>query len=272
MYRMFLKSVFSIFAFCVNTNLVSASELGSQPIKHYIMIDLSEGTDTLVLDRWYVEKHAPETLTRTQGVQTRYQSYRTYQLNHDEQARFHAVHGRMSEIGFENMKSFLAGSTPKARARVKMTPAPHELAANMKNTVMTIPDQASYIIAEKPMPTKQTPYFRWVIFMSYPSGVDLKRGDEWMNDLVTQSPSTRLAYIYNPVRKQRRKPDAKGEAFTRVVEVWFEDRAGWKKAIADGEFAGKAPWGDTLLDMNIRSAFISERADLDFLTNDRVTP
>src|SRR5574341_916553 len=54
------------------------------PIKHYIMIEMLNGVDLLLLDRWYITYHAPETLRRTERRQTKYATFRTYALSPDE--------------------------------------------------------------------------------------------------------------------------------------------------------------------------------------------
>lgn len=237
-------------------------------IQHYIMIDIAPTTDVLVLDRWYVTHHAPETLQRTERAQTNYVSYRTYATAPERAERFHAVHGRMTEIGFASMAVFRAGVTPQARARVEVTPPPPELRQGMTVLAVTIPETPDVVIADFEPEARDVPYFRWIMFLNYPDDAEEVDADAWLEahltDVFATAAGVRRAYIYRGVRGTN--------PFSRVVEIWFDDRAAWR-AVADGAFGGaEAPWGSGLFDLDMRSAFIGDRPDLDFMTEARVSP
>lgn len=238
------------------------------PIQHYIMVDIAPTTDVLVLDRWYITHHAPETLARTERAQTEYVSYRTYAVASERAERFHAVHGRMTEIGFESMAAFRAGLTPEARARVEITPPASELRMGMTVLAVTIPEAPDVVIADFEPEPREVPYFRWIMFLNYPDDADEADADAWLEshiaDTFVSEEGARRAYLYRGVRGTN--------PFSRVVELWFDDRAAWRAA-TDAELDGEAaPWGGGLLDLDLRSAFIGEQPDLDFMIEQRVSP
>jgi len=246
----------------------SSQVINDAAIKHYIMVDLDETTDVLVLDRWYITHHAPETLTRTGRAQTQYQTSRTYALAPDTAARWRATRGRMTHIGFDSMASFRAGLTPDARARVTMTPPPAELAAGMTVTSVTIAQSPDVALKDDAADTKETPYFRWVLFLNYPDGVDVGSGDAWLEQALAEGlgprADVRRIFLYRGVRASN--------PYARVVEVWFDDRRAWRAAVDDAALDVAAPWGGSLSDLDLRSAFIGERPDIDFMTQMRTPP
>ena len=263
--RDFLVATVSTLTLCAVAGQPAVAE---EPIKHYILIALGETTDVLVLDRWYLNHHAPETLQRTRRAQTRYVSYRTYALTSDERARFRAVTGRMTEIGFDSLATFRAGFTPEARARVTMTPTPTELGDAMEVISVTIPDQPDIVVKEGAAAERPQPYFRWILFVDYPDSADAAAGDAWLERLVARvaggREQVRRAYVYRGVREEN--------PYQRVVELWVDDRVAWRAAVVGDTLAEAAPWGGDLFDLDIRSAFIGERPDLNFLTRELATP
>jgi hypothetical protein len=263
--RGFLVATVSTMSLCAGGLQVAEA---AEPIKHYIMIDLGEATDVLVLDRWYLNHHAPETLQRTRRAQTRYVSYRTYAQSSEERARFRAVTGRMTEIGFDSLATFRAGFTPEARARVTMTPTPPELGDAMEVISVTIGDQPDIFVKEGAAEERSKPYFRWILFVDYPEDADAAAGDAWLERLVARvaggREQVRRAYVYRGVREEN--------PYQRVVELWFDDRAAWRAAVVGDALAEAAPWGGDLFALDIRSAFIGERPDLNFLTRELATP
>ncbi|MEZ6023629.1 MAG: hypothetical protein R3C16_09535 [Hyphomonadaceae bacterium] len=247
------------------------------PIQHYIMIDLQDGADLLALDRWYINHHAPETLARTERAQTRYVSYRTYRLADEEYQRFNAVRGRMTHIGFASLKAFRAGVTPAARARVAVTPLPPAVAAGFSTETVTMRAAPTRMFKDEPTPERATPYFRWIAFMRAPEGVEASVFDAWVNDQL--APSLAQAEQAKRVMLFARidaLPGARGDGapYTHVLEVWYESRADWRAATAGlDNLAQAAPWGGAAFpNMPLRSAFIGERPDLDFMSEAPVAP
>src|SRR5262245_30559253 len=56
----------------------AAAGPGDVAVKHYIPIRLKPGMDQLVLDRWYMTYHAPQTRRAYKAWQRNYVSFRSY--------------------------------------------------------------------------------------------------------------------------------------------------------------------------------------------------
>ncbi len=239
------------------------------PIRHYIMIDLLNGADLLLLDRWYMTYHARETLARTQHRQTKYTTSRTYTLPAEEAKAMNMWQGRMSEIGFANLAEFDKGWVNIAEERKKITMPSPELLGNFRSETVTIPLKPDEIFVDNPAPEKATPYFRWIFFYDYPTGVSPEAGEKWFHEVFAKElamrPGVRRFVTFRSVRGTQK--------WNRVAELWFDSHNDWKKAVFDrrSEFT-KPSWGGEFPFMKFQSTFIGERPDVDFLTEKQAIP
>ena len=103
------------------------------------MIDQLNGTHLLLLDRWYITYHAPETLQRTQRRQTKYVTFRTYALPPEAAKAMNMWQGRMTEIGFASLADFNKGWVNIEEERKKITLPKGELRGGSRNETVTIP-------------------------------------------------------------------------------------------------------------------------------------
>ena len=239
------------------------------PIRHYIMIEMLNGVDLLLLDRWYITYHAPETLQRTERRQTKYATFRSYALPAEEVKAMNSWQGRMTEIGFANLADFNKGFANIAEERKKITLPKGELMGGFRNETVTIPLKPDEVFVEQPTPAKDNPYFRWIFFYAYPDGVSEAAGEQWFHEVLAKELAARSGVkrfvTYRSVRNSGK--------WRRVGELWFDSHEAWKKAVYDarGSFS-KPPWGGEFPFLKFQSTFIGENPDLDFLTGKQAVP
>jgi len=237
------------------------------PIQHFIMVELQNGADMLALDRWYITYHAPETLARTGGAQTRYVSFRTYAVTPQEAADWRMVTGRLTEIGFASVADFRKGVTPEALAAHRPTPPDPSVADGWTTQTVTVRMPGDPVKAG-PTPEKGTPYARWVAFLRAPEAVLAADADAWIRSAVAgglaAAPGSRQVTVYRP---------AIPRGYTHVVVATFDDPKAWRAGMAAFRAGLKpAPWGGGLDGLGLRSILVGERPDLDFKTDRRVVP
>ena len=239
------------------------------PIKHYIMIEMLNGVDLILLDRWYITFHAPETLRRTDRRQTKYVTYRTYTLPVDEIKAMNAWQGRMTEIGFASLAEFNKGWVNIEEERKKITLPKGELRGGFRNETVTVRLKPDDVFVDQPTPEKDNPYFRWIFFYDYPDGVKEGDGEKWFRDVFAKElaarPGVRRFATYRSVRSAGK--------WNRVAELWFDSHADWKKAVFDARSQFTKPaWGGEFPFLKFQSTFIGENPDLDFLSGKQAVP
>lgn len=236
------------------------------PIQHFIMVEMQNGADVLALDRWYITHHAPETLARTGGAQTRYVSFRTYAVSPQEAAEWKMVTGRLTEIGFASVADFRRGVTPEALAANRPTPPDPSVADGWTTQTVTVRLPGDAVKAE-PAPEKATPYARWVAFVRAPDAAPPAEADLWVRrDFAggLAAAGSRQVTVYRP---------AIPRGYTHVVVALFDDPKAWRAGMAAFRAALKpGPWGGGLDSLGMRSILVGERPDLDFKTDRRVIP
>ena len=242
------------------------------PMRHYITIDMKPDIDVLALDRWYIAHHAPETLRRTGGAQTRYVTYRTYAISDVEVQRFNVARGRLTEIEFPSVASLRAGFTPEARARVTLTPPDPSIAPGWTVDTVSMRAAPTRTFKDALTPDKGTPYFRWILFARYPDGVSEQDGDAWLSGTFGPAIAA-LSEARRTLLFHRLDHGVFAQKYTRVFEIWFDSIIAWRQAVTRLDQSLSRPaWGGEFPYLAIRSGFIGERPDLDFKTDKRVTP
>ena len=233
------------------------------PIRHYIMIEMLNGVDVLLLDRWYITYHAPETLKRTERRQTKYATFRTWVLPPEEVKAMNAWQGRMTEIGFASLADFNKGWVNIEEERKKITLPKGELRGGFRSETVTVRLKPDEVFVEQPTPAKDNPYFRWIFFYAYPDSVNENAGEKWFREVFAKElaarPGVKRFITYRSVR-------AAGN-WNRVAELWFDSHNEWKKAIYDVRASFTKPsWGGEFPFLKFQSSFIGENPDIDFLT------
>lgn len=243
---------------CAALAAAPAALAQEQPIQHFVMVEV-DGVDLLAVDRWYITYHAPETLARAENRQTRYVSFRTYEVTPEEVARLNLVHGRLTEIGFPSVAAFRAGVTPEAMAAHPPTMPDPAVAQAVKTQTVTV-KLPPVTVKDGETPEKPVPYVRWVAFIRAPEGTaDAEAWTRSYAAALAEAPQSRRVQLYAA---------AIPRGFSHVVVAWYDDVAGWRAAMAS--FTAKFSTGTPATTM--RSMLVGERPDLDFRTDKRVTP
>jgi hypothetical protein len=247
----------------------SVQSAADTPIQHTIFVDMKNGADVLALDRWYLTYHAPETLARTNRAQTKYVSYRTYNVTDSEATLFNMVRGRVTEIGFQSVAAFRVGVTPEVLARNPATLPDPTLRNGFTSETLTLRTAPQTIFKDTMPAPKGTPFARWLVFVSFPSTVSPPDGDKWLNDVLgpalAQEAGVRKAILYRT---------AIPRSYSHLLEVWFDDPTAWRLVLANlsANASLKPSWATSFPYMNVRSALVGERPDLDFMSDKRVIP
>lgn len=242
-------------------------------IKHYILVELLPGVDQLALDRWYMTYHAPEVRRAYQAWQRNYISFRSYLPPDEARAGFGVGYGRMTEIHFDAIDDFRESRRNSLYGDdlESFTPPPGGWAKNklFRSITATIPTNPDRLFLSRPTPPRELPYLRWILFHHYPEGVSADEGDAWFETIH----APQLAALSGLRRFAWYKVLTERGPFTRVTEFWFEDYAQWRAAFLDRPTNFTPPlWGGSFPFSEMKSMFIGERPDIDFIHDERVIP
>lgn len=237
-------------------------------IKHYILIDLVPGADLVQLDRWYLTYHSKEVRRLWGPWQRHYYSYMT-RYSGPEADRFNVIHGRMTEIHFDSLEDFRTSRVNNEYGLSPFTPPPGGWRGTYTTTMATIPANPNEDFLKAYPPPKETPYYRWIVFFAYPEGVSAEQGESWF--LATAAPE--LARLPGLRRFVAYRTVIEGQAYPRVMELWFDSYVDWKQAVVDHPPQLTPPgWGGEFPFVDVVSAFVGERPDVNFIDDDRVIP
>lgn len=262
----------------------SAAPAAAEAVKFYIMIDVPDPTDQLALDRWYMTYHAPQMHRAMKAWQRTYVSYRSYGVPVEADRYGSVWRGRLTEIQYDRLDDFYEGRrnnpyldllTPPpggwrdAFFRTETITVPVNPQENYLESAVSGATNRSWIERNAATPPKETPYLRWILFLRPPASVDAEAAERWFFDThvkeVAKLPGLRRYVGYRSVGREGR--------YSRVVELWFDDYAAWRKAFIDQAPAFTAPaWGSTFPFMESVSTFVGENPDVDFINDRRVVP
>ena len=253
--------------FSAGVNAAEGDAEASEKIKHFILIDLDENFDLLWLDRWYLTYHAPERRQVVRNFQRHYLSYMTYDLP-AKGGHFNSIHGRLTEIHFDSLADF-QDSRKNNEVGDFHTPPPGGWKAVGKITPVTVPTNPTEVFIGGFPRALDHPYFRWMVFINYPEGVDAATGEQWYLETHAKE-AMKLPGLRRFVSYSTRGANPK---FARVSELWFDTKADWEAAMADHSITFTAPeWGGNYPFVDIVSAFVGERPDIDFIDDHRSVP
>jgi hypothetical protein len=142
------------------------------------------------------------------------------------------------------------------------------------------PRAASLIVPA--MPTEDFPgkeptpeekhILRWVCVLKYPEGVSLKDGEEWYLRIHSQEMKQQdglLKYVSH--RAVDNSP--LNSPWVRLVELWYEDFAAWRRAnVESPPKYSMPPWGGSAPFVDMASTFVAYKPDVDFLKDNPVIP
>lgn len=261
--------------------LLAAEDGGA--VKILIMIDVPDTTNLLALDRWYMRYHAPEMHRAMRAWQRNYLSYRSYIVPPGEHD-YPVATGRLTEIHYSRLNDFYEGRRNNPYLDL-ITPTPGGWRqAFFKTYTAVVPvnpdidylapanavaDKKALLARASATPPKDTPYFRWVMFLDYPESVAADEVERWYAEVHARE----LAKLPGLKRLVGYKTRGARESFEQVVELWFDDYASWKAAFVDARPALSRPsWSDDFPFASSQSIFVGENPDIDFITDRRVVP
>lgn len=248
--------------------LALAQEPPVDAIKHYILIDLAPETDLVQLDRWYLTFHSREVRRLWGPWQRHYYSYMTRYAG-PEADRFTVVRGRMTEIHFSSLDDFRASRVNNSVGLDTFTAPPGGWRGSYTSTTATIPTNPNEDFLRRYPPPKETAYYRWIVFFRYPEGVSPEDGERFF----LESLAPELTRLRGLRRFVAYRTVIDSQPYPRVMELWFDSWADWKRAILEEPPPWTPPpWGGAFPFVDVLSAFIGERPDVDFINDDRVIP
>lgn len=241
-------------------------------IKHYIIIELMPDMDQLVLERWYITYHSREVRRAFKAWQRNYVSYRSYLPSPEALKAYPTLqYGRMTEIQFDSIEDFQESRPNNIYGKLdSMTPPPGGWRAQAlsKTNTVTVPINPQDLFVSLDTPPKEIPYVRWLVFYSWPKGVDEKTAEAWYRDVHVKE----MSKLPGLMRFARYRTIRKDADFTYAVEYWFNDMPSWKKAFLPVPKLTPPPWGGTFPFVDTVSMFIGENPDIDFINDKRAIP
>jgi len=242
-------------------------------IKHYIIIELTPGSDQLLLDRFYIAFHSQEVHRAVKAWQRNYISFRSYLPPEEATKSYPIGYGRMTEIQFDSLADFreTRPNNIYGAGLGSYTAPPGGWAGDKKifvSTTATIPVNPQEMFVNLDTPPKQIPYFRWIQFIRYPKDVTAEAGDAWYRNVhakeVAKLPGLKRYGFYKTVSETSPYP--------RVAELWFDDYEAWKKSFLPTPKFTSPPWGGTYPFFDAKTMFIGENPDIDFTNDHRAIP
>ncbi|HEX3366838.1 hypothetical protein [Phenylobacterium sp.] len=269
---------------CVGALAAAVPAAATGAFKFYIMVDLLNGADQLVMDRWYMTYHAQQMHRSMRAWQRNYISFRSY--NTPPEADIYPIwHGRLSEIDYDSYADFQEGRAnnpfldiltappggwQRGAAILNAAEGAITPTAIFRSEPAAVPINPQEVYLQGATPAKETPYFRWVVFFRYPKGVSQADGDKWFLGThvkeVAKLPGLRRYIGYRVIDTESKYP--------RVEELWFDDYKAWRKVFIGTQPAfTKPPWGGTRFPFaDAISTFVGENPDIDFMNDKRVIP
>lgn len=242
-------------------------------IKHYIIIELTPGSDQLLLDRFYITFHSQQVRRAVKAWQRTYISFRSYLPAEEAVKRYRVAYGRMTEIQFDSLADFreTRPNNIYGAGLGSYTAPPGGWTGEKKifnSTTATVPVNPQEMFVNLDTPPKETPYFRWIQFLRYPKDVTPEAGDTWYRDVhakeVAKAPGLKRYGLYRTVTETA--------AYPRVAELWFDDYQAWKTAFLPTPKFTPPPWGGTYPFVDMLSMFVGENPDVDFVNDRRSIP
>lgn len=133
-----------------------------------------------------------------------------------------------------------------------------------------VPANPTENLLGKEPPPQQGPYFRWVVALKYPKGVDPEAADKWYREVHMQQAKNLPGLVRYVSYKALEHSPAPSE-WKRITELWYKDYDAWRNATFNPPFKYMPPawaqpnqaWFDTV------SIFVTNEPDVDFLSGRR---
>jgi len=234
--------------------------------------------------RWYREIHGPEYLRYWGPYMTRYETYRSYDAPADAIQTFGTWNNRTAEMWFISYEHWQEAMQPWGGAtppKVVETPNPND----WKIVNCLIPSRPTQNFMGTTLAPEDKTIVRWITMIRYPEGVSADEGDKWFLDIhsqeVMKQPGLLRYFSFRTLDADhpRRPTPQVPRPFHRLVEQWYEDFEGWRKAVLEsGIKYTPPPWAEINAPpflkpgVNFVNTFIGETPEIDFMRDVRPRP
>lgn len=221
-----------------------------QPMRSFILNNLRSDNDRRKAFRWLYKQHIPESISQFMPYCTKYATYHALPLPQGA-LDFGTYNWIMTEhywqfnIFQERNKAHSSGLVfgeefPEDFMEITCQPPSKMLRQSgwqgSKNGYHPLVFAFAPLFWEDDFKgahrlTDAGPNFRWLHFIAYPEGISSDEGDKWFKEVyapeICQNPEvTRFV-------SSRVLDDPRICPFHRVVETWFDDSKGWRRAIVE---------------------------------------
>lgn len=238
-------------------------------IKH-VFVGFLNGINEIEAERWYFRLHSKEVVRFFGPWLRRYESYRAYEPP-PEARRFGAVGGRMTELWYASVEDFIEAkpnSRPYTFAPWFATAPPHAITAGV-TMVPAMPTED--FLGKEPTPEERH-ILRWYCLIKYPDGVSLEEGERWYLNVHSQEVKHQTGLLRYVSHRTIADPPI-NTPWHRLVELWYEDFAAWRKAVIDSPpHYTPPPWGKQEPFVDMVCNFLRYKPDVDFLKDNPLIP
>jgi len=125
---------------------------------------------------------------------------------------------------------------------------------------------------EKEPSPEETHIIRWCRMFKYPDGVSLKDGEQWYLEVYSQEIKQQADLLRYVSYRVLEDPPV-DTPWHRVEELWYEDFNAWHRVVIDSppEYS-RPPWGKGEPFVDMVSAFVKYKPDVDFLKDSPLIP
>ena len=219
-------------------------------------------------DRYYFRFHSKEVVRFFGPWLRRYETFRALDAP-PEADRFGVRRGRLTELWYNSVAEFRE-ARPVSRP---YTPPPGGWGAffgrtGAATTIVPAAPTEDFLLKE-PTP-EERPILRWYQVFKYPDGVSAAEGDAWYlrhaEEVKSQPGLTH--FVSHRALDEPPVPSP----WRRVSELWYDDFAAWRAAIAGAADYTPPPWGGTYPFVDMVSTFVGYKPDVDFLKDNPAIP
>jgi hypothetical protein len=214
--------------------------------KTLMLLNITSMNVLPVMERWLLQTHAPETISRIGPWLTRYQSYRAVPPPpemHGEAERFGYYNWRVTELwsrdGYPQQgilaQEFFPGYSSNLGLPTDVADA-EVWRGNIKGPRQSIrcvvPARAGEDFKGAHLSVNQyESILRWLVVFKLPAGVEASEGDRWYLDTHAKEVLEQPGLLRFTSHKVIPTPERKWNWF-RASELWYKDFDAWRNAVA----------------------------------------
>jgi len=234
-------------------------------IKH-VFIGFLDKLNGLEAVRWYFRYHSKEVVRYVGPWLRRYETFKSFPPP-VEAKRFGVVGGFMTELWYSNISDFIeAGADSKI-----YTPPPGGWGAALGPVTIVPAVPTNDFLGKEPMPVDKG-FLRWIRVFRYPRDVSLADGEKWYLEFFSKEVKQQPGLLKYVSHRLLEKPPIR-TSWQRVEELWYENFDSWQKAVIDSHLHYTSPpWSKQEPFVDMVSAFLKDKPDVDFLKDNPLIP